>query len=128
MELNKLRRLFILTAVPLSVYGQTPDWENPHVLGINKLPYHVTLGLPSSNRPEVVTLNGDWSFHWSPDPDSRPVGFEAEKYDVTGWDKITVPGNWQMQNFGKPIYVNIDYPFARNRPSVTSEPPKDWYA
>ena len=27
-----------------------------------------------------------------------------------------------------PAYINISYPFQRNRPSVTSEPPRDWYA
>lgn len=119
-----------LLALPLFCSAQVHDWENPHVLGINKLPYHVTLGLPSgvSERPEVISLDGEWNFCWSPDPGSRPVGFETESYDVNGWDRIAVPGNWQMQNFGKPIYVNIAYPFERNRPSVTSEPPKDWYA
>ena len=127
---HKLPLLFISGAASLTLFGQTHDWENPHVLGINKLPYHVTLGLPTkaSERRDIISLDGDWSFRWSPEPDSRPVGFEAESYDVSRWDKIAVPGNWQMQNFGKPIYVNISYPFARNRPSVTSEPPKDWYA
>ncbi len=121
----------MLAAIPvITMAAEQHDWENPHVLGINKLPYHVTLGLPSaaSECPEVISLNGDWDFKWSPNPDSRPIGFEAEDFDVSGWDKIAVPGNWQMQNFGKPIYVNISYPFERNRPSVTSEPPKDWYA
>ncbi|MDE6786953.1 MAG: beta-galactosidase, partial [Muribaculaceae bacterium] len=101
-----------------------------HVLGINKLPYHVTLGLPSEvgKRPDVVSLDGDWKFFWSPNPEGRPIGFEAEGFDVSAWDNIAVPGSWQMQNFGKPIYINIAYPFQRNRPSVTSEPPKDWYA
>jgi len=27
-----------------------------------------------------------------------------------------VPGNWQTQGFGTPIYTNISYPFQRNRP------------
>ncbi len=117
-------------ACSFAASAEQHDWENPHVIGINKLPYHVTLGLPSgkSERTDVVSLDGDWKFHWSPNPESRPVGFEADGYDVGAWDKIAVPGNWQMQNFGKPIYVNISYPFERNRPSVTSEPPKDWYA
>lgn len=106
------------------------DWENPHVLGINKLPYHATLAMPSKEkeRQDMIWLDGEWAFKWSPDPESRPVGFHAEDYDVSDWDRISVPGNWQLQNFGKPIYVNISYPFERNRPSVTSEPPADWYA
>ena len=106
------------------------DWENPAVLGINKLPYHATLQLPSRWKDcrEIVSLDGRWKFRWSKDPASRPVGFEAEDYDVSRWDNITVPGNWQTQGFGRPIYVNMQYPFHRDRPSVTGEPDKRWYA
>ncbi len=110
--------------------NQPRDWENPHVLGINKLPYHATLQLPSKEAEckEIVSLDGQWQFHWAKDPESRPVGFERDDYDVSKWDKITVPGNWQLQGFGKPIYVNMQYPFHRDRPSVTGEPDRDWYA
>jgi beta-galactosidase len=108
----------------------THDWENPAVLGINKLPYHATLQLPSkwTECKEIVSLDGQWKFLWSRNPEERPAEFYREDYDVSGWDKITVPGNWQMQGFGTPIYININYPFVRNRPSVTTEPPKDWTA
>jgi Beta-galactosidase/beta-glucuronidase len=107
-----------------------PDWENPAVLGINKLPYHATLQLPSKWKEckEIISLDGEWLFHWSRNPEERPADFYREDYDVRSWDKIKVPGNWQTQGFGTPIYTNIDYPFKRNRPSVTSEPPRDWTA
>ena len=100
------------------------------MLGINKLPYHATLQLPSKWKEckEIVSLDGEWLFHWSPKPENRPVDFYREDYDVSGWDKIAVPGNWQTQGYGTPIYININYPFVRNRPSVTTEPPKDWTA
>ena len=106
------------------------DWENPAVLGVNKLPYHATLQLPSKWKEcqEILSLDGQWLFHWAKDPDSRPADFYREDYDVDQWDKITVPGNWQLQGYGKPIYVNMQYPFHRDRPSVTGEPAKDWYA
>lgn len=120
--------LFIICYLYFIPAGAQPDWENPHVLGINKLPYHATLQLPSMPHEEVFSLDGKWLFHWSPDPEHRPVGFEQEDYDVSQWDRISVPGNWQTQGFGRPIYTNISYPFKRNRPSVTTEPPKDWYA
>ena len=100
------------------------------MLGINKLPYHATLQLPSKWKEckEIVSLDGQWLFHWSPKPEERPADFYKVDYDVSGWDKITVPGNWQTQGYGTPIYININYPFVRNRPSVTTEPPKDWTA
>ena len=126
------RSLIILTSLlALAVHAQTtPDWENPAVLGINKLPYHATLQLPSKWKEckEIVSLDGQWLFHWSPKPEDRPADFYREDYDVSSWDRITVPGNWQTQGYGTPIYININYPFVRNRPSVTTEPPKDWTA
>ena len=120
-----------MAMLAMTAQAQTaPDWENPAVLGINKLPYHATLQLPSKWKEckEIVSLDGDWQFHWSRNPEERPVGFEREDYDVSQWHKIKVPGNWQTQGFGTPIYTNIEYPFKRNRPSVTSEPPRDWTA
>ena len=120
--------IVLCTAIMAS--AQVHDWENPAVLGINKLPYHATLQLPSKEKEcnEIVSLDGQWLFHWSRNPEERPADFYREDYDVSGWDKITVPGNWQLQGFGKPIYVNMQYPFHRDRPSVTGEPNKDWFA
>ena len=117
-------------ASPTLAQGAAPDWENPKVVGINKLPYHATLQLPSRQAEckEIVPLDGRWRFHWSRNPEERPVDFYRTDYDVSQWDSITVPGCWQMQNFGKPIYTNSKYPFQRNAPSVTGEPPQDWYA
>ena len=129
-----MKRLSFLISIALllsiSAQAQTHDWENPHVLGINKLPYHATLQLPSKQKEcrEIVSLDGQWQFHWSKDPESRPADFYREDFDVNGWDKIQVPGCWQLQGFGKPIYVNLQYPFHRDRPSVTGVPNKNWYA
>ena len=126
------RSLIILASLLVfTVHAQTtPDWENPAVLGINKLPYHATLQLPSKWKAckEIVSLDGEWLFHWSRNPEERPADFYKEDYDVSGWGKITVPGNWQTQGYGTPIYININYPFVKDRPRVTTEPPKDWTA
>ena len=106
------------------------DWEDPSIIGINKLPYHATLQLPSKQDecPEIVSLDGEWSFHWSKDPWSRPLEFYKTDYDCSDWEKIQVPGNWQMQNYGIPIYANEPYPFEKDKPRVTTEPKdKSWY-
>ena len=124
-----LSLLFPLATVLAAAQG-VPDWENPAVIGINKLPYHVTLGNPSthSTNPEVTYLDGTWKFRWSPDPDSRPADFYMSGFDVSGWDDIHVPCDWQMQGFGTPIYTNINYPFVRDAPRVTGTPNPRWTA
>ena len=118
--------LLLASVLSLQVQAQQHDWENQAVLGINKLPYHATLQLPSKQKEckEIVSLDGQWLFHWSRNPEERPVDFYREDFDTSDWGKITVPGNWQTQGYGTPIYTNIEYPFVKNRPSVTTEPPK----
>ncbi len=121
----------LLLLVPVFGMAQSlPDWENPDVISINKLPYHVTLGNPSthSSNSEISYLDGTWKFRWSPDPDHRPADFHTVGYDVSGWDDIHVPCDWQMQGFGTPIYTNSRYPFRRSQPSVTGTPDRNWTA
>ncbi|MCL4298862.1 MAG: DUF4981 domain-containing protein [Anaerolineae bacterium] len=105
-----------------------PDWENPQVVGINKLPAHATL-IPYPDESSALTcrrdaspyfllLNGQWKFHLAPNPASVPAGFYQPDFDVTAWADITVPGNWEMQGYDKPIYTNVKMPFAANPPYV----------
>ena len=126
---TRLALLLLMTTI-LPAHAQAVEWEDPAITGINKLPYHATLQLPSKEKdcPEIFSLDGQWLFHWSRNPDERPKDFYREDYDVSQWGKITVPGNWQTQGYGTPIYININYPFVKDRPRVTSEPPKDWTA
>ena len=67
------RRLILAAAIaslapasPALAQTTTRDWENPEVVGINKLPYHATLQLPSRQAEckEIVPLDGQWLFHW----------------------------------------------------------------
>lgn len=125
--------LFALSLSSMTMVAQNTsanDWENPAIIGINKLPYHSTLQLPSKEAEckEIISLDGKWAFNWSKDPQSRPVEFYRTDYDVSKWAKINVPGNWQMQGYGKPIYTNMAYPFKQDAPRVTSEPNKNWYS
>ena len=39
-----------------------------------------------------------------------------------------MPGAWQLQGYGKPIYSNVNYPFQKDAPRVTSEPPAEYYS
>ncbi len=107
-----------------------PDWESPSIVELNKEPYHSTLTLPSKKGEclEIVSLDGLWKFKWSPKPEERPVDFYKTGYDISSWDNIVVPGNWQMQGYGMPIYTNWTYPFKKDQPRVTGEPPSYYYS
>ncbi|MGV9884282.1 beta-galactosidase small subunit-related protein [Streptomyces sp. NPDC003006] len=57
-----------------------------------------------TKSPYYRSLNGGWAFHWARNPEKRPVGFEADDYDVSGWDRIPVPSNWEIEGYPEPIY------------------------
>jgi beta-galactosidase len=103
-------------------------WENPDVNGINKEKPHAYtfLAEEKANNALVQSLNGIWKFKWSSEPKSRPTDFYTENYSTENWDNILVPGNWELQGFGTPIYTNITYPFKKDPPRVMGEPEK-WF-
>jgi beta-galactosidase len=106
---------------------QKNDWENQHVLQINREPIHVPLGAYENGKQAetrnrraskyVKLLDGTWKFKLAGNPMEVPEEFFAEGYNVSNWDNITVPGNWEMQGFGIPIYTNVMYPFDMSDPS-----------
>lgn len=61
--------------------------------------------------PYYLDLNGKWKFKWTKNPANRPVGFQNPTFDVSGWDDITVPGNWERQGYGTTVYTNTTYEF-----------------
>lgn len=64
--------------------------------------------------PYFELLNGEWQFKYAPNPASAPAQFYEPGFDASGWDRIVVPGNWQLQGYDKPIYTNVQYPFPAN--------------
>jgi len=111
--------------------NQSPDWENPNMFDQNKEAAHATL-MPFRTVNEALTqkakqsvyyksLNGTWKFKWVRKPADRPVDFHKTEYDVSGWDDIPVPSNWELEGYGVPIYVNHQYEFADYKAPVSDE-------
>ena len=128
--MRKLLLSILMFGLGYAVQGQEiNDWENPQVIGINKEPYHANLTLPSKrySSGECESLDGIWKFRWYPRPEQRTVEFYETSFDVSGWDNIVVPGEWQMQGYGIPIYTNWTMPFKKDQPRVMSEPPAYYY-
>ncbi|MBR5150888.1 MAG: hypothetical protein IKW61_06275, partial [Bacteroidaceae bacterium] len=66
----------------------------------------------------VQSLNGTWKFNLVDEPSKRPEDFYKDGYDVSGWDEIPVPSNWEMHGYDKPIYCNVEYPHANTPPFI----------
>ena len=112
--------------------------EDPRCLGINKQPFHATL-MPYAGLEEALnvnrhastysqSLNGTWKFNYVPWPQQRPVNFYKPTYNVSAWNDIKVPSNWQVEGFGTPYYSNFTYIFQKDFPHVMSTPPEKYTA
>ena len=129
-----MRRLILLAlAAPSFLRAEPPEWENAAVFRVDKLPARAT-SAPFPDRESALTklrtespwrqsLNGPWKFYYTGSLEGVPAGFEKPEFDVSAWKDIPVPSNWQLQGYGAPLYTNIVYPFAKNPPKVTDEPP-----
>lgn len=108
---------------------KTPrDWENPAVSEINReaprayfIPFATAeqaLQTELWKSPFIQSLNGTWEFNLSHNPYVRPFYFFKDDYDTKDWTTIKVPGNWEMQGFDVPIYVNVQYPHQATPPTM----------
>ncbi|MDR0987855.1 MAG: DUF4981 domain-containing protein [Prevotellaceae bacterium] len=119
----------IITGVwTLSTLASQPrDWENQHVLGINRLPARAAFfGYHLSPGDRTLLLDGTWRFHWSPTPEGGIPDFYRTDFDDASWDTLAVPANWEVNGYGTPIYVSSGYPFRIDPPRVTSQPKQSY--
>ena len=67
-------------------------------------------------------LNGTWKFYYSDSHRNLPVDAVQEVADMKGWNDIQVPGNWEVQGYGVPIYTNHGYEFKALNPQPPQLP------
>ena len=130
-------RIFLQSVLLFSMMNilgqQIPAWQDPEIVQMNREKPHSTFFSYSSteaaladqkeNSPDYLSLNGTWKFKYSDNPAERPVEFYKDSYKTRRWDDIEVPGNWELQGYGIPIYVNINYEWTMDPhpPAVPSE-------
>ncbi|MGA0845407.1 MAG: sugar-binding domain-containing protein, partial [Luteolibacter sp.] len=139
--------LLVMPLLCASVLADPPVWEDPSVFRINKeAPRATSVPFPSkaaalgkrleespfyqclNDRPEQSQTAGEafegaWKFYYVGHPDEVPEHFYDPSHDVSAWDSIPVPSNWQMHGYGIPLYTNSEYPFAADPPRVMGVPP-----
>jgi len=113
-------------------HWENPEWENPEIFQINReepiasfYRYRTEDDALKNESWENSTLyrslNGEWNFYWAGNPQERPQNFYEADFDLSGWDSITVPSNWEMLGHGIPVYTNRTYMFPANPPYIPHE-------
>lgn len=83
--------------------------------------YYATPWVDPAGSSRWMSLNGTWKLQWAVIEDEYQIphdGFYADDVDCSSWDNITVPGCLEMQGYGTPYYINVDYAFADNPPYI----------
>lgn len=111
-------------------------WEDETMFAENKETGHATY-IPYYSEAEMLadkdfystpwvetkskatkSLNGDWYFNFVSEPSKRPLDFYKEDFDVSSWETIPVPSNWEMHGYDRPIYCNVEYPHSNTPPYI----------
>ncbi|HVU23298.1 MAG TPA: glycoside hydrolase family 2 TIM barrel-domain containing protein [Opitutus sp.] len=109
-----------------------PEWQDPGALHAGtEAPFASMMvfgdeasarTLESGKSAFVLSLDGEWKYHWSPTPAARVDGFWKTDFDDAAWPTIRVPSNPEVEGYGVPIYTNIEYPWkVANPPLIPSD-------
>ena len=128
--MKKINFILLLVLLSISLSGQSVyNWENPAIFRLNNEPAHTSL-LPYTSLASAMTfdrsnsalyqsLNGIWNFKYLKNPLETPADFYSPSLNDASWDKIEVPGNWQLQGkYDPPVFTNIKHPFKVDPPRV----------
>lgn len=133
--MKKQLMIGLFTALAFSATAQSNEWQDAAVNAVNRAPMHTNFFAYESidaatkaikeQSSNFMTLNGSWKFFWVKNADQRPTDFWQTKFDDKGWDDMNVPGVWELNGYGDPVYVNVGYAwreqFKNNPPFVPNE-------
>ena len=112
--------LFALAVSAVGVYA-VEDWQNPAVNQRGRVPMAATFATDSPR----LSLEGIWKFQWYETPEARLREFYKPGLDDSAWGAMPVPGMWELNGYGDPLYVNIPYAwdghYQNNPPFVATE-------
>ena len=122
----KIKFTLLLAISQVIAFSQNNEWLNPKVNEVNRMPMHAHffayetesaafIGQPE-NSQNYLSINGIWKFNWVKDANLRPTDFFKTTYNDKNWDYMPVPGNWEMNGYGDPLYVNAGYPWRNQSP------------
>ena len=124
----KIYTLLLGALIACPMQAQTMhDWENYHVLQINREPARAAFTPFFVQKGDCsMSLDGTWKFRWTPVPGERIIDFYQTDFNDKDWKDFPVPANWEVNGYGTPIYVSAGYPFKIDPPRVMGEPKADY--
>ena len=113
----------LLSLAGVTAAAEHHDYENQYVLQINREPARASF-FPFCSEPgdRTMTLDGEWKFNWTKTPGEQPADFYLSDFDDSRWNAFPVPGDWEVNGYGTPIYSSSGYTFKIDPPYVMGTP------
>ncbi len=135
-----MKKLFItlaLAAVSAGVFADNQptgtEWRDMQVNEVNRYPIHTTfftyesldkaLAGDKTKSANYLSLDGIWKFNYVENANERPMDFYRTDLDDSNWKSMPVPGMWELNGFGEPLYVNIGFAWRGHYKDNPPEPP-----
>ncbi len=119
----------LLLAGSTAMKAQGHDWENQYILAKNREPARASFMPYLHEKGDMtVSLDGKWKFNWTKTPDEQPSDFYRSDFDDSSWTLFPVPGDWELNGYGTPIYSSSGYTFKIDPPFVMKEPKRKYTA
>ena len=132
---RKLITIALAMASTLSFAQTFKEWQDAETNAINRAPMHTNyfayenetaaLHGDKTSSERFLSLDGQWKFRWDEHADQRPHDFFLTGYDDSDWKEMGVPGIWELNGYGDPVYLNIGFAwrghFTNNPPEVPTQ-------
>jgi len=119
--------MITLLSYVLAIASLLPYWKDVSVTGVNAETQRTEIIFFRSEQealskgfeqsPFYLSLNGEWDFVYFDSHKQLPGNLQC-----SNWGRIKVPGNWEFQGHGIPVYTNAKYEFAPINPQPPSLP------
>ena len=81
-------------------------WQNPEANQENRAQMETYVQVENQMR---IDMDGMWKFNWVKDLGDRPTDFFRTDLDDSDWGVMPIPGVWELNGYGDPLYLNIGY-------------------
>ena len=114
-----LSLLLLLAAMAAQADDKVPEWRNPLVNQQNRESRRANFFAFENERlarvgdksrsKRYLSMEGMWRFSFVKNHQDAPAGFYQLGYDDSGWELFPVPGLFELNGHGAPVYKNIGY-------------------
>ena len=122
--MKRLLLLALFAATAASAKAPAERWLDPECFEVGRAPMRTSFiafptaaeAIPENDytrSPFYRTLNGEWSFLRVDRPGAEPEGFFRSGHDDSSWGTMPVPGIWELNGCGDPVYTNKPYPWHK---------------